>query len=277
MKALRLRLAAEGIDVSSLAPLYEAGDEHGFRLSVSEDAEGAWEVLRGLVEQTGYWPVILGDDDELERIAEDAGYKHRKAARTLVDKSLASTGEGFMAWAFDEFLFCRQEDAKYYRTSGDEAKASEMEAVLATDDPFRFMPRGKWLRGVRPNTSVTTPYHHRTGEHLPEVFIGLAPTKVSWQVPIYLNFGGFNDCPHPDDIGTVLRYWQEKHGAEMMCERHDVLELRVARPPRKRQDALLLAREQFLFCQDIVEQGTQSLERLAAELLNATRWFFWWD
>jgi hypothetical protein len=277
MNTLRQQLEAAGIDVSSLTPLYEAGDERGFQLRVTDGAEGTWHVLRGLVEQTGFWPVILGDDDERASIAEDAGRKHWGPTRKLIEKSLKYTGEEFLSDAFDVFLSNEREEVVDRRESGEVEEADALEAALATDDPFRCMPRGPWPRGKPPNTSVSTPYHYRTGEHLPEVFIGLAPTTVSWQVPIYLHFGGFNACPRPDDIGSMLRYWQEKYGAEMMCLRHDVLELRVARPPKKRQEALLLAREQFLFCEDIVGQGTYTLEVLAAELLKATRWFFWWD
>src|SRR5262249_26265456 len=117
----------------------------------------------------------------------------------------------------------------------------------------------------------------QSGRPLPEVFVGLVPTTESWQVPIYLQFGGFNDCPHPDAQGAVLRSWQEKYGAGLFCLRSDVLGLEVERAPREGEGALELAREQFLFCRDIVEQGTQSLERLAAELLGGELWFFWWD
>jgi Domain of unknown function (DUF4253) len=44
-----------------------------------------------------------------------------------------------------------------------------------------------------------------------------------------------------------------------------------------RKDALDLAREQYIYCSDIVSQGTGTLEALAAGLLGGTAWFFWWD
>ncbi|WP_414650247.1 DUF4253 domain-containing protein, partial [Duganella sp.] len=34
---------------------------------------------------------------------------------------------------------------------------------------------------------------------------------------------------------------------------------------------------QYLYCADIVDQGTESIEALAATLLNARVWYFWWD
>ena len=35
--------------------------------------------------------------------------------------------------------------------------------------------------------------------------------------------------------------------------------------------------EQFAYCPDIVDQGAGTLEALAAVLVNASVWFFWWD
>jgi len=38
-----------------------------------------------------------------------------------------------------------------------------------------------------------------------------------------------------------------------------------------------LAKEQFLYCSDIVEQGAGSIRNLASILLNGRAWYFWWD
>jgi hypothetical protein len=40
---------------------------------------------------------------------------------------------------------------------------------------------------------------------------------------------------------------------------------------------ILLAKEQYAYCADIVEQGVGTIEALAATLLNGHIWFFWWD
>jgi hypothetical protein len=57
----------------------------------------------------------------------------------------------------------------------------------------------------------------------------------------------------------------------------DVLELSVARPPSTDQAALALAREQFRYAPDIVQQGVGDVETLAASLKNGHVWYFWWD
>jgi hypothetical protein len=38
-----------------------------------------------------------------------------------------------------------------------------------------------------------------------------------------------------------------------------------------------LAREQYLYCGDIVDQGTGTLSRLATALMADDWWYFWWD
>ncbi|MBI4514827.1 MAG: DUF4253 domain-containing protein [Deltaproteobacteria bacterium] len=110
-----------------------------------------------------------------------------------------------------------------------------------------------------------------------ELRLALVPTVHAWEIPLLLGFGGFNDCPEPVEHAAVLRRWQESHGARLFALSGSVLELVVDHPPSTGEAALALAREQFAYCTDIVTQGTQTVEQLAAGLWNAPRWFFWWD
>jgi hypothetical protein len=75
----------------------------------------------------------------------------------------------------------------------------------------------------------------------------------------------------------LFRRWKEKYDAEPVVIAGDVVELRVGRPPKTDEAALELAREQYSYCDDIVSQGTMTLERLAESLKGGTVWYFWWD
>ena len=55
------------------------------------------------------------------------------------------------------------------------------------------------------------------------------------------------------------------------------MNIKVARKPETRAAALDLAREQFAYCSDIVEQGVGTLSALAASLMENDWWYFWWD
>ena len=57
----------------------------------------------------------------------------------------------------------------------------------------------------------------------------------------------------------------------------EVIECTVARPPKQREAALALAREQFLYCPARLRQEVGSVEALAASLVGAGVWRFRWD
>lgn len=76
---------------------------------------------------------------------------------------------------------------------------------------------------------------------------------------------------------AALRHWRDHYGAELIGLGKDVLSIRVARKPVARSEAIELARVQYAYCNDIVDQGTESLSSLAAELMAHDWWFFWWD
>lgn len=75
----------------------------------------------------------------------------------------------------------------------------------------------------------------------------------------------------------MFKRWNDLYGAEVIGMLPDLIEMYVPRPPIDRAQALQLSWEQFVYCRDIVYQGTQTLAALAALLLQGPAWFFWWD
>lgn len=102
------------------------------------------------------------------------------------------------------------------------------------------------------------------------------PTQNPWEVIRWIPFGGWNECPMPEDMMQVLEYWYKKYGATVGCISHDTMELAVPNPVTE-SDAPELAKEQYAFCTDIVNQGVGSIPALAEDLKQSTVWFFWWD
>jgi Domain of unknown function (DUF4253) len=74
-----------------------------------------------------------------------------------------------------------------------------------------------------------------------------------------------------------MRMWRDHYGAELIGMSSDTLNLRVATKPKTRQEALALARDQYVYCTDIIAQGLQTYSALAASLMANDWWFFWWD
>jgi hypothetical protein len=75
----------------------------------------------------------------------------------------------------------------------------------------------------------------------------------------------------------ALREWRDAYGAEVVALCGDVLELRVKRRPKTREQALTLARQIYRYCPDSVDQGTETLAPLAAIFMTSDWWWLWWD
>jgi len=84
-------------------------------------------------------------------------------------------------------------------------------------------------------------------------------------------------------IGTVLRSWEARFGARLLRIGGDAtLQALVERPPRTLELARQVAAEQYAFADEVhlgagsEEVGTTVLE-IAAALVGAPIWQFWWD
>ena len=114
-------------------------------------------------------------------------------------------------------------------------------------------------------------------EPLKKVLIAEAPVSRAWQIPAAVGYGGWNACPETVVHGAMFKRWEEQYGAEILALSSDTIECEVSRPPHTQEQAMALAWEQYLFCEDIVTQGVGSISALGGTLLNSPYWFFWWD
>lgn len=248
MSDWRKVLERQGIDLSTLRRLEGAEDEIYLLTTTGASAVSLWRRLRSLVDASGCWPVLLGSDEDLEMHQENLEEAEEVSSHTLIR---AATGLDVQVWLKEQ---------------GD---ASEVDL------------QGAWPDRVPaerdPDAEFTIPTDILTRKPFPAVHLALVPTRVGWEVPAYLRFGGWNACPQPEEHLALWRYWGERYGAEIVGISHDVVEATVSRPPTDRESALALAREQYLYCDDIVSQGCGSLNVLAALLLRRSTWYFWWD
>ena len=110
-----------------------------------------------------------------------------------------------------------------------------------------------------------------------ETIIAKIPAKNPWELAVWMPMGGFNDCPLPENQAAVFRYWFEKYGAVPATVTYDIWEMALTNPPTTEEEAEALAKEQYAFCPDIVDQGMETIRALASGLIGACTWFFWWD
>jgi hypothetical protein len=140
-------------------------------------------------------------------------------------------------------------------------------------------PHGLWPDDADPQRGFMGVRDILTGQHLAQAVVAFSPAPVArwWETAAHLRFGGWNDCPDPAVHVLLHRIWAEKYGARLVTMAFDVIELQITRPIRTREEALEVAALQYAYCSDIVDQGEGTLENLAASLIDATSWYFWWD
>ena len=276
LKLIQSVLLELGLDVDSLQPL--AADESILTLIVPGGAVAvdAWQRLRAALDGTGRWPVICGNaEEELDQLDERLGDFDSPAA-VLAD---VPTGDPLAALRKAEHR-ARQAMLDWFKSQGGPVPAFMTEEDVASDADDGEgegkaeveWPEDPPSREVRFASTVD-----HEDEPLDECLVALLPTAEPADAPAYLRFGGFNACPAPDIHVAMLRDWGRRFGAAPACVTHDVIECLVTRPPQTPDEARALAREQFIYCGDIVTQGVRTVERLALELWRAPTWFFWWD
>lgn len=139
--------------------------------------------------------------------------------------------------------------------------------------------RGPWPEEADPQRGFSGVRDVLSGKHHAEVLVALSPAPVArwWETAAHLRFGGWNECPDPAVHVMLHRIWAEKYGARLVTMAFDTIELQITKPICTRAEALEVAQLQYEYCNDIIDQGAETLENHAASLIDATSWFFWWD
>lgn len=118
-----------------------------------------------------------------------------------------------------------------------------------------------------------------SGDSIDETTLFEVPVDEPWKVIGWFPIGGWNDCPAPEDMITVCRYWYKKYSAFPAVITHDVIEFYVEKPVDNEDEAWKLAREHYAFSNDRVNQctATYTLGEVADCLMGSKVWYFWWD
>lgn len=205
-----------------------------------EDALATWEKLKNAGRGT---PVVLGSGIE--------NYLPTAAQRAQLPPVQDILAVAATIKFPDDFLRFRRD---------------EMNLPTGAADEEYEPPLGEWPTETGESTGLSVLYDYATGLRS-RVQIALIPTDDPAAIPAYLHWGDWNDCPSPAYHVAALRAWRAQYGAELVGIDGDTMNLRVSRKPVTREEALNLARVQYAYCNDIIDQGVGSYRALAAELM----------
>jgi hypothetical protein len=222
------------------------------------DALMEWEKLRSAGRG---WPVIIGGDDDLERIADQF---------TMADPDVSGVSIPGMELRSSKDILAAAADLDFPNDLKKWSGAYQEGDLRA--------PEGGWPGTVDaglPGPSVAI--DSISGRFHDRVHILLIPTNKGWEVPAFLRWGDWNACPPPEYHVAALRAWHGGFAADLVGMNADTLNLRAASRPKNRDSAIRLAREQYGYCPDIIDQGVGTVSALAATLMSSEWWYFWWD
>lgn len=239
-------------------------------------AEAAWRLLREHVDQTMHWPVVIGDDENAERVMEQVSLGDVTPAEVIV-KAEKLDIDGWIQERVDA-------DEEYYQQGYEEphqqsaggGSGGGLFGALMGAITGRGASKAAPAGGARKYTWETV-RNVLTRQYLKNVNILMAPTAIPWEVAAYLNYGGWNECPSPEVQVALHKKWFDKWHAEPFAMTADVIEMHVRKPVPAGEEAFELARQQFVYCPDIVYQGVETVSRLAEEIAESDGWYFWWD
>jgi hypothetical protein len=228
-----------------------------------------WIKLANAARETKYWPIICGGTGDLhEQVECDPA------------SILASAPSGTIREILQPRMQQRRE--LLASMSPEFAAATDMDQLAQLADASGIYSFGgpgqaeqQWpTEADAPTRGGFHTVRERKGK--PAALL-LVRVEHSYEVPAYLGFGGWNDCPPPELQVAVLREWKNDYQARPACISGDVLECAVVNRPQSESQSMRLAAEQWIFCEDIVSQGTQSVRKLAMGIWRSPTWFFWWD
>lgn len=201
----------------------------------------------------GFTPVLVPVDETLEEyfgILKDDAYSVEEAL-----KSEEKSGKEILDERFVEYSGQNEEDFEM-----------DMDELIGEyDDEPEIM------------SDYTSLYDYSSGDVL-ETLLVEVPTTKPWEVVAYVPFGGWNECPSPEEMVKICQYWYEEYGAVPVTITHDVLEMSLPAPVGE-EKALKAAKEHYAFTPDRVDQGTRTgtISEVAASVAVSDIWFFWWD
>lgn len=110
-----------------------------------------------------------------------------------------------------------------------------------------------------------------------EIILAKIPVRNPWEVFCWIPMGGWNECPDYTSMMAIFKYWYETYQVAPAVFTSDVLEAYAEKPAQGWTQTAKLAKEQYSFCCDIVDQGVATVDALAALLHQKKIWYFWWD
>lgn len=104
--------------------------------------------------------------------------------------------------------------------------------------------------------------------------VGILKSVDKYEILKQIQTDGINWDIDNDSLINLIKRFDKKYSLQLIGASGDWCEFKINKEP---QNWLMLAKEAYKVCPDIVDQGAQTVERLAEEMKKTKRLYFWWD
>jgi len=104
--------------------------------------------------------------------------------------------------------------------------------------------------------------------------LGILKTIDKYLILKQVQTDGINWEVDNDSLLNLIKTFDSKYSLDLIGASGDLCEFKINKEP---QNWEILAKEAYKVCPDIVDQGSGTVEKLAAEMKQTKRLYFWWD
>lgn len=272
--------------------------ERAFAIEIrSGEVEESWRIARGLLSQTGRWPVVVAcwsgfggswsDTVKGEDLFSRFYFEEAKNAGDVSPRSLLAAAQRVDVQDFLARMADKQREYTSIETNleyeidstaqrcGSSPDRDEVEratldgrALETSYDLDRWLLHWEVAHGFAPEPISG---HQNWFDHDPIALLFL-PTPNSWDALAYLHF--FAASPEGSEHYIGLgRSWEERFGAELVAHYGTMLQCITKKRPRDLDEAWTLAREHDLAAPCTLALPGIPVREHARYLLSHDRWF----
>jgi hypothetical protein len=274
--------------------------DRAFAIEVNGNGLPLWTAMRKCLPQTGMWPVlytfwgnpqnswedyVIADDIfKRQPYQWESPAEEDTAPEAIVARSEITSFEDLLENHANLYSQNLREDYAYAlektrQRFGSSPPAAEVEALIRTRRIDDYVQLEHWLldwevqhtprpQSLQPDTTDYIDWYQPLNQ--PQALI-LLPTTNCWEVLAYIHWYGAQTYGTETAI-AMLRWWNEKYGAELVAHYGTMLNIQVTGHPDNIEEAFRLAWEQEAFAPCTTALPGESLRDHARTLLTADKW-----